>query len=430
MQPLTKFTTKTGLPIALAVSVLAIIGVVAVMGSAAPPNPATSSGQQSTLASDSTPTPPQCSAPCAVWKDAGGSNPEVVAIAPNDAFVVVGNGTGIYEFDGQGGHLLWRQALNHTISSLSISSNGELIAASGWQILGGCPPSQNATGFRSCPAAVYANGEVYLLSSSNGKLLWSKSTGSGNPVFKVILSGDGSKLAVDTEGSIMFLGAQAGDMIWSYNTGSGDIAGLGMSADGSLVVASMGLTITAFNDQGRMVWSHPGMELAVSVDSVAVSSDGSYAWVGSAVSGSNGSLYLFGKQGTLLWQRQIYSPVLSLQTGGNETAFVSTNWGALLYGADGSLLENVTGSSPAIHNDCTYLPVFWYSGGNQAPLTFFDSQGNAISSYSPAGFTVNGALSADGHYAAIVSQQGVGLGSGYSLTFVYLGQPSQSCIHD
>ena len=172
------------------------------------------------------------------------------------------------------------------------------------------------------------------------------------------------------------------------------------------------------------------MTLAVSVNSVAISSDGSYIWVGSAVDGYNGSLYLFNGQGTLLWQRQIYSPVLSIQTGGNLTAFVSTNWGALLYGADGSLLENVTSSTPTISGDCTYLPSFWYWGGNQSPVTFFDSQGNSISGYNPQGFTVNVALSADGHYAAIVSQQGVGQASSYSLAFVYLGQPSQTCIHD
>jgi hypothetical protein len=362
-----------------------------------------------------------------VWKDAGGSNPETVAISPDDSYVAVGNGSGVYVFDAQGS-LRWGHNLNHTISSLSISANGELIAAGGWQIEGGCPPSQNITGFRSCPAAVYANGEVYLFDSANGNLAWSKSTGSENPVWKVILSADGSKLVADTENSIMFVDANQGNTIWSYSTG-GNVVGLGMSPDGSLVVASMG-QIVAFNDQGSILWSHPAIDLAVSANSVAVSPDGSDVWVGSAVSGYNGSLYLFNNQGTLLWQRQIYSPVLSIQTGGNATAFVSTNWGALLYGADGSLLQNVTGSAPAIHSDCNYLPAFWYWGGNQAPVTFFDSQGKAISSYSPQGFTVNTALSADGHYAAIVSQQGLGAGSSYSLAFVYLGEPGQSCIHD
>jgi hypothetical protein len=363
--------------------------------------------------------PPQCSAPCTVWKDEGGSIPESVAISPNDALVVIGNTSGIYAFGGQGGNLLWSHALNRTIISLTISASGGLVAAGGYQLQGG-----------PVTAITFTNGEIYLFNSTSGQLLWSKGTGIENPVFKVILSADGSKLTVDTEDSIMLLGAQQGNTIWSYETG-GNTVGLGMSADGSLVVASIGSTIAAFSDQGTMVWSYPGMVLAVSVNSVAVSPDGSYAWVGSAVSGYNGSLYLFNKQGILLWQRQIYSPVLSIQTGGNLTAFVSTNWGALLYGADGSLLQNVTNSSPVIHSDCTYVPAFWYWGsGNQTVVAFFDSQGNAISSYNPGEFTVNVALSADGQYAAIVSQQGVGSNSSFSLAFVYLGQPSQTCIHD
>ena len=416
MQSLTKFTTKTALPIALVVSVLVIVGVVAVMGSAAPPGPATSSGQQSTIASDSTPIPPQCSSPCAVWTKTGGSNPESVSVSPNDSFVAVGNGSGIYVINGQG-NTLWSHNLNHTIVSLSISSNGEYIAAGGWQIEGG-----------PATAATYTNGEVYLFNAASGKLLWDKGTGGSNPVWKVVLSADGSKLAVDTENSIMYLGGSQGNTIWSYNV-SGNVAGMDMSPDGSLIVASMG-PIVAFNDQGTILWTHPAMTLAVSVNSVAISSDGSYIWVGSAVDGYNGSLYLFNGQGTLLWQRQIYSPVLSIQTGDNLTAFVSTNWGALLYGADGSLLQNVTSSMPTVSADCTYLPSFWYWGGNESPVTFFDSQGNAILSYNPEGFTVNAALSVDGHYAAIVSQQGAGASSSYSLAFVYLGQPSQSCIHD
>ena len=407
------------LPIALAIIALATLGVAVAVGSFTPADSSATSQPQSPASAVSRLVPPQCSAPCTVWKDEGGSIPESVAISPNDALVVIGNTSGIYAFGGQGGNLLWSHALNRTIISLTISASGGLVAAGGYQLQGG-----------PVTAITFTNGEIYLFNSTSGQLLWSKGTGIENPVFKVILSADGSKLTVDTEDSIMLLGAQQGNTIWSYETG-GNTVGLGMSADGSLVVASIGSTIAAFSDQGTMVWSYPGMVLAVSVNSVAVSPDGSYAWVGSAVSGYNGSLYLFNKQGILLWQRQIYSPVLSIQTGGNLTAFVSTNWGALLYGADGSLLQNVTNSSPVIHSDCTYVPAFWYWGsGNQTVVAFFDSQGNAISSYNPGEFTVNVALSADGQYAAIVSQQGVGSNSSFSLAFVYLGQPSQTCIHD
>ena len=377
-------------------------------------NPAPSSSQHSSSTSNSSVAPPQCSAPCEVWTRAGGSNPEYVAISPNDSFVVAAvataNGSEIYAIDNHG-NTLWSHELDHQISSIAISSNGLYVVAGGWQTSAGLARS-------------FDNGEVYLF-SSGGKLLWSVNAGSSNPVFKVAISADGSKLAVDGEESILYLSGADGSTVWSYHTG-GNVAGMGMSSDGSLVVASMG-PIVAFNGQGAMLWSHPAQDLAVSVNSVAISPDGSHVWVGSAVSGTNGTLYLFNRQGSLLWQHQIFSPALSIQTGANTTALISTNFGALLYGGDGSLLKNMTSSAAAaITGGCNHLPSFWYWSTNEDPVAFLDTQGNIVSSYNPGGYTVNAALSSDGSYAAVVSNKGSS--STFSLAFVYLGQLNQNCL--
>ena len=409
---------RRGIGTTIVVVAVIIVLVVATMAfvvlslqTSTPPH-GTSSNTSS--ASTNSIAPPQCSAPCAVWTRAGGSNPEYVAISPNDSFVVaavaIANGSEIYALDNNGS-TLWSHDLDHQISSIAISANGMYVVAGGWQSSGGLARS-------------FDNGEVYLF-SSGGKLLWSVNAGSSNPVFKVAISADGSKLAVDGEESMMYLSGADGSTIWSYHTG-GNVAGMGMSLDGSLVVASMG-PIVAFNGQGATLWSHPAQDLAVSVNSVAISPDGSRIWVGSAVDGSNGTLYLFNRQGSLLWQHQIFSPALSIQTGANATAFVSTNFGALLYGGDGSLLKNMTSSAAAaIAGGCNPLPSFWYWSTNEDPVAFLDTHGNIVSSYNPGGFTVNGALSSDGSYAAVVST--IGLSSNYSLAFVYLGQPNQSCL--
>jgi PQQ-like domain len=410
----TKLVTKRSLSLAFAVSALVIVGAAAavstVMSSHSAPSPVASSSTASAGIA-----PPQCSAPCAVWTKAGGSDPESVAISPNDSFVVVGvgttNGSEIYALDDEG-NTLWSHSMDHQISSVAVSSNGKYIAAGGFQIKGG-PIS----------AATYTNGEVYLF-GSGGELLWSVSTGSTNPVFKVAISTDGSKLSVDGEGSITYLSGSDGSTIWSYQTG-GNAVGMAMSPDGSLIVASMG-KIVAFNGQGAILWSHPGQALAVSVNSVAISTDGSHVWAGSAESGYNGSLYLFNRQGGLLWQHQIFSPALSIQPGANTTAFVSTNFGALLYEGDGALLKNLTSSAVApIAGGCNPLPSFWYWGTNEEPVAFIDAQGSVVSSYNPGGFTVNAALSSDGSYAAVVSQNG--LSKSFSLALVYLGAPNQGC---
>jgi PQQ-like domain len=369
-----------------------------------------SSGHQSSSTSSSTVAPPNCQAPCALWTKAGGSDPEYVAISPDDSFIAVAvalaNGSEVYALDDQG-NTLWSHDLNHQISSITISSNGMYVAAGGFQIARG-------------PAGVYDNGEVYLF-SSGGNLLWSLNAGSGNPVFKVAISSDGSVVAADGEESVMYIDASTQAVLWSERTDG--YTGMAMSADGSLVVMpSQSGSITAFNAQGAPLWSSP---IVGSDDNIAVSSDGSRVWVGEAESGYNGTLSLFTGKGSLVWQREIYSPALSIQTGGNLTAFVSTNWGALLYGGDGSLLANLTSSAPAGSAGECNPPSFWYWSTNEAPVAFLDTQGNIVSSYNPDGFTVDAALSSDGSYAAVASQNG--LSKSFSLAFVYLATPTQGC---
>ena len=89
-------------------------------------------------------------------------------------------------------------------------------------------------------------------------------------------------------------------------------------------------------------------------------------------------------------------------------------------------MKNITSSAAnAITGECNPPPSFWYWGTNEEPVAFIDAQGEFVSSYNPGGFTVNAALSSDGHYAAVVSNNGSS--STFSLAFVYLGQSSQSC---
>lgn len=238
-------------------------------------NPVPNSRQQSS--SSSSLAIPRCSAPCAVWTVAGGSNPESVAISPDDSFVVAGvaisNGSEIYAIDDNG-NTLWSHDLDHQLSSITISSNGMYIAAGGWQTEPG-------------PAGIYDNGEVYLF-SSGGKLLWSVNAGSSNPVFKIAISSDGSAVAADGESSVMYLDTATHEVVWSETTDG--YPGMAMSADGSLVVMpSQSGSITAFNAQGSPLWSSP---IVGGDDNIAISSDGSRVWVGEAESGYNGTLSL------------------------------------------------------------------------------------------------------------------------------------------
>lgn len=183
----------------------------------------------------------------------------------------------------------------------------------------------------------------------------------------------------------------------------------------------------ALDNSGIVLWNYNASDGEES-GAVDLSTNGSNVWASSACSGWNGSIYFVNLQGDLLWRRQIYSPTLSIQTGNNLTGFISTNWGALLYASDGSLLENLTTSSGTFNgtssSSCKPLPNFWYRSDNEAQVIFLDALGNMVSSYDPGGYINIALLSSDGHFALISSYNG----AIDSLTLVFLPNGiSQNC---
>ena len=381
-------------------------------------------------------TSPNCQTSCALWTRSNVSNPEALAISQDDSLVAASNNQTLQVFNLQGTRL-WGYKTDHTLSSISISSNDQYIAVGGWQ---------TAPGF----AAAYSNGAVYLFNARSGKLLWSLNTGSNSPVWTVKLSGNGSFMAVETETSLLYLNSR-GTLLWNYtvtgntgnNTSAGNFFGMDMSSDGSFIVVSVGYIPTAqspnymwafvaLNNAGHVLWSYSEAD-GEEPGAVALSTDASSVWASSAYSGWNGSIYFFDRQGELLWQRQIYSPALGIQIGGNLRALLTTNWGALLYGGDGSLLENITSSAVNISTlgNCQALPNYWYWSGGEAPVVFLDAQGNAVSSYNPNGYTNDALLSSDDHYALITSTNGNNSSvPGNSLMLVFLPNGnSPECPH-
>jgi hypothetical protein len=364
-----------------------------------------------------------CPNTCALWTKQVVPSEEALAISQDDSFAVAGENNTVTAYNDEG-NLLWSFDTNHVISSVSISSNGRYVAAGGWQIVGGCSPNLNISGPHSCPAAIYSNGEIYLFNSTSGKLLWSFNTGSSSPVWKVELSGNGSFMGVLTENILLFLDS-AGKLLWNYsatgtginNTGPGNFFGMDMSNDASFIVASVGYIQTdqanfmwefvALDSGGHVLWNYSAADGQES-GAVALSTDGSSVWASSAYSGWNGTIYFFNRQGMLLWHRQIYSPALSIQSGDNMSVLVATNWGALLYGGDGSLLENYSSSSSTVNDSsgCGSAVNYWYWSGGTAPISFMDPQGDVVTSYAQNGSITDAQLSPDGHYALIASSAG------------------------
>ena len=230
-----------------------------------------------------------------------------VALTQNGSEVVVGTGQAIgngsvYAFNDKG-ESLWSYALNHSVSSISVSANGSLVAVGGYEIARG-------------PAGFYENGALYLF-NGQGKMLWNKSLGGPGPTVK--LSSDGSRIAVATESGILYLNDN-GQTLWSFSGGSnGNIGSIDMSPNGSNLVASVMYTpntqnwswsFLSFSGTGKLLWNYTSISPGGSTYAAGVRliSDGSHTLASSDASGKNGTLYLFDGSGNLLWSLQMYSP--------------------------------------------------------------------------------------------------------------------------
>ena len=382
-------------------------------------------------------TSSQCSEPC-VWTRVVDSQVYSDAISSDDSVVAVGTGSsqtsgGIVLFNNQGA-VLWNHTVDYTVSSISISSNGSYIAAGGYQQM-------------VCCGGAYTNGAVFLFDRA-GNLLWNV-TGS-DPVFKVQFSADASSLAVRSGDSISDLSIN-GSQSWNYTTPSGFVSGMDMDASGNYLVASAGYlgshtgsaygwSFLAFDGQGKLLWNYTAAD-GEEPQFITTSSNGTYTWASSAFGGSNGSLYLFNQEGSLLWKQQIYSPGLVIQTAGNLYANVFTNSGNLIYNVTGALLENITSpssvatsvttsSTSATSTSCA-PPSFWtsyWTGPDEAAVLFLGSTGNVVSTYSFAGGVPNATLSTDQLYAVVAGYQNSSLPTaGFSIVFLSFGQAGLSC---
>jgi hypothetical protein len=232
--------------------------------------------------------------------------------------------------------VLWRYVTNGTaIGSVAISSNGSYIAAAG--------EVGHGQAFGRGPGGpVNGSGELFVF-NREGKLLWSHVAARELFLQSVVMSADGSRIAVSygniygQSGIVCF--NNAGDDLWNYTSPvGGSIGHFAMSSDGgSITYAENGIFF--LNSHGHQVWNYTKES---SVNFIQISSDGAYVAVGTLSGAYNGSvLYFDGKNGVLLWQRQVYTEVqpVVMSSDGSRIA-IGGNTGVMLLDSSGNLLWN------------------------------------------------------------------------------------------
>lgn len=277
-----------------------------------------------------------------------------VSISPDGSYVAVRSGFDVHFYNTEG-RLLWSRSeheidpsYRYHFGPLSVSADGSYVAAGA------------------------------SLFDREGKFLWGVESRRDLPVGIPSLSADGSYLAVGWSGSTTSEGAPGtvgryvylydrnGSLLWNYTTGWsaewGGVRDVSISSDGNYVVAGSGdAYIYFFNRGGKLLWSYrTGDKLCFegtrdnisskksqgAIGAVSVSSDGSYVAVGAY----DGNIYLFTREGRLLWNysRDVVgdafnASIISKIPGAYLTGRCTDSINRILISSDGSYVVAMDG---------------------------------------------------------------------------------------
>jgi hypothetical protein len=296
------------------------------------------------------------------------------------------NGTrgAVIMLDGSG-NVIWEHQTDRIIRHVSVSLNGSHIEADGYQLLG----RGGACGY-GC-FQFYANSEMYSF-DSNGKLLWSRTLPDAPSSF-VVMSADGSRIAISSPNSVAYL-TWGGKTLWNYSISRSFVA---ITQNGSRIAISGFNNVTMLASDGKQLWTFRQTALA----------PGEYVFTRSGdliAAGDAGSVYLLTGQGAVVWRQYIESSVQSagILPNGSTVAY-ATNDKVLFYNRGGALLASheTTGESTLLP---TSSGLFLLSGafGGGRNVMLFDASGKLLWNYSLEGVLAE-AVSGDGAFAAASS---------------------------
>jgi PKD repeat protein len=292
----------------------------------------------------------------------------------------------------------------------SFAGDDRYRASTGYAIAHAFPMWKYATGNTVFSVSISSDGsyiaagsddyKVYLSSKDSSIPLWSYKTG-GN-VKSVTISSDGSYIAAGSDDRKVYLFSKdSSTPLWSYKTG-GNVKSVAISSDGSYIAAgSDDHKVYLFSkDSSTPLWSY---KTGGNVKSVAISSDGSYI-----AACNDGKVYLFSKDSsTPLWIYTTSGTFVSVSISSDGSYIAACNDGKVyLFSKDSStpLWSYKTGGnvkSVAISSDGSYIAagsdddkVYLFSKDSSIPLWSYKTGGNVKSV----------TISSDGSYTAAGSE--------------------------
>jgi predicted nucleic acid-binding protein len=348
-----------------------------------------------------------------------------VSISSDGSYIAAGISHDVYLFS-KDEKLLWRKYITGHVNSVSISSDGsyivigadngvDLFSKDGKELSSYSIRISDITGPVDSVSissdgsyiAVGTQDGVYLF-SNDGKLLWKYSTGPTKPVLRTSMSSNGSYIAVGTQDGV-YLFTNDGKLLWSYITGPVD--SVSISSDGSYIAAGS-TDVYLFSKDGKLLWKYNFSDMSMKY--ISMSSDGSYIAVVTL-----STVYLFSKDGKLLWKysaSSIFDLILcaSISSDGSYIA-VGTSHGVYLFTNDGEQLWSygnnkipIPVDSVSISSDGSYIAA------GSTDVYLFSNDGKllwrhgVLDSMFSVGECVNSvSISSDGSYIAVGTSHGV-----------------------
>ena len=203
--------------------------------------------------------------------------------------------------------------------------------------------------------------------------------------------------------------AQKYGFLWSYET-DWDVNSVSISSDGSYIAAgSEDSKVYLLDREGNLLWSYETLIKGDSVLSVSISSDGSYIAAGTGGIWSD-EVRLLDRERNLLWSYETGGSVLSVSISSDGSYIAAGSDKVYLLDREGNLLWNKTTGgwvySVSISSDGSYIAAG--TGGIWGDkVCLFDKEGNLLWSYETGDDVRSVSISSDGSYIAAGSDDKV-----------------------
>jgi|GEM_PF-3205641 WD40 repeat protein len=225
------------------------------------------------------------------------------------------------------------------------------------------------------------------------------------------MSSDGSFIVALTRLGNLLLFSRDGRLLWKLYTRVELVDSVSISSDGSYIAVAEG-TILLFSRDGRLLWilSNYTLVYTYPMRIVSISSDGSYIVAGASHAGYSAVL-LFSRDGRLLWTYRTGFSMVNSVSISSDGSYIAVGAGdtfqsaVLLLSRDGRPLwvwkynKPISANSVSISSDGSYIAVATLNA-----VLLFSRDGRLLLNYS-VGYYVNSvSISSDGSYIAVAKR--------------------------